>query len=75
MMHHQPSIISRRLNASQRPYESESENSKSTDKNDYYYDGVESITEFINCLSLLFPEGEAFFVRSVAAFAKDPRVL
>jgi predicted metal-dependent hydrolase len=22
----------------------------------------------------LFPEGEAFFVRSVAAFAKDPRV-
>ena len=32
------------------------------------------MTEFVNALSLLFPEGEAYFVRAVATFANDPRV-
>jgi predicted metal-dependent hydrolase len=33
-----------------------------------------SCTEFMHALSILFPEGEAFFVRAVAQFSKNPLI-
>ena len=65
-----PKIIARRLTASQRPYSRESDNNAQV----LYYDNKLSVTEFINALSLLFPEGEAYFVRAVATFSGDSRV-
>lgn len=37
--------------------------------------GSRAITEFIHSLSALFPEGEAFFIRSVKTFENDERVV
>ena len=61
-------IIPRRLQDEFRPFNKEGENS-------LWMANSSSITEFMHALSFLFPEGEAFFVRSVAYFATDARVL
>lgn len=39
-----------------------------------WYDNEPSTTEFFHALSVLFPEGENFFVRSVMAFMRHPAV-
>ena len=68
-----PTKTSRRLSALQRPY---TLGIKPIDMPDgHYYDNSHAITELMNALSFVFPEGEAFFVRSVKTFASDPRVL
>jgi uncharacterized protein len=61
-----PEIVSRKLDKRQKPFD-EAEPK-------YWMGGSRSITEFIHSLSALFPEGEAFFIRSVKAFEEDERV-
>lgn len=69
------SITSRRLTDSQRPYTIKEGMAMEKGTKHHYYGDIYAVTTFINALSLLFPEGEAFFVRAVKAFASDPRVL
>lgn len=48
------------------------------DAPEYYFGGDAFKTHFLNGLSLLFPEGERFFIRSVLAYrdqVSDPRLL
>jgi uncharacterized protein len=61
-----PEIVSRKLDKRQKPFD-EAEPK-------HWMGGSRSITEFIHSLSALFPEGEAFFIRSVKAFEEDARV-
>ena len=60
-------ITVRELTADQKPFAAE--------ENKYWCDGSVSVSEYFHTYSVLFPEGENFFVRSVMAFARDPRVL
>lgn len=41
----------------------------------YWYNGSIASTEYFHTYSVLFPEGENFFVRSVMAFMKHPGVV
>ena len=61
-----PIIISRKLDKKQKPFDD--------NEPKYWMGGSRSITEFIHSLSTLFPEGEAFFIRSVKKFEEDDRV-
>lgn len=61
-----PEIISRQLSKNQKPF--------NDDEPKFWMGGSETITEFMHALSCLFPEGEAFFVRSVKAYSSDPSV-
>lgn len=62
-----PEIVSRKLDKRQKPFSDELEPK-------YWLGDCRSITEFIHSLSALFPEGEAFFIRSVKAFENDDRI-
>lgn len=61
-----PPIIPRQLSKAQKPFDGS--------EPEHWLNNTQTITEFIHSLSALFPEGEAFFVRSVRAFCDDPRV-
>lgn len=62
-----PSITSRRLTKNQKPFDEREPHC--------WFANSLPLTEFFHTFSILFPEGEAYFIRSVAAFANDPRIL
>jgi uncharacterized protein len=61
-----PQIVPRQLTKQQKPFDAS--------EPEHWLHNTQTITEFIHSLSALFPEGEAFFVRSVRAFCDDPQI-
>lgn len=61
-----PPIIPRQLSKQQKPFDE--------NEPEHWLNNTQVVTEFIHSLSGLFPEGEAFFVRSVRAFCDDDRI-
>ena len=61
-----PPIIPRLLTKKQKPFDD--------NEPEHWLNNTQVITEFIHSMSVLFPEGENFFVRSVRAFCDDERI-
>jgi len=71
-------ITSRVLSKDQKPFSSSTPDIDvkavaSKPEPHWWYDNSRSVTELFHCLSCVFPEGEAFFVRSVSHYVKNEK--
>ena len=59
-------LVARQLTSAQKPFQEGEEK--------YWSNGSIAMTEYFHTYSVLFPEGENFFTRSVLAYARHPSV-